>query len=112
MPDGFARRDDRHFDQGTQRAILRLYRVSPPSALAAARPRARERSAARRYVVWGERDPYISSRFAEAYTAALGGPAEQVSCPARATGRGSTRPELVERIGTFLDGGDAQAASA
>ncbi len=45
-------------DRGTQRAILRLYRASPATALGALGPRLRE---ARRptLVIWGAHDPYI-----------------------------------------------------
>ncbi|MFZ2113027.1 MAG: alpha/beta hydrolase [Solirubrobacteraceae bacterium] len=58
------------FDQGTQRAILRLYRSSPSEALA----RAGERLELLRMpslVLWGMQDPYIPERFAGAYAQAL-----------------------------------------
>src|SRR4051794_39519644 len=51
-----------HFDQGTQRAILRLYRSSPPAKLAAAGERLGELQVPA-LVVWGTRDPYIPARF-------------------------------------------------
>ena len=60
-----------HFDQGTQRAILRLYRSSPPDE---ARRRRRAASAScdvPALVVWGTRDPYIPARFGRDYAAAL-----------------------------------------
>ena len=59
-----------HFDQGTQRAILRLYRSASPEVLAAAGARlgSLEMPA---LVVWGMRDPYIPARFARAYADAL-----------------------------------------
>ena len=59
-----------HFDQGTQRAILRLYRSSPPSVLEAA-GRGLSEIDAPALVVWGMEDPYIPSRFARAYADAL-----------------------------------------
>jgi pimeloyl-ACP methyl ester carboxylesterase len=59
-----------HFDYGTQRAILRLYRSAPPEVLAGAGERlsALDMPA---LVVWGERDPYIPTRFARDYASAL-----------------------------------------
>jgi pimeloyl-ACP methyl ester carboxylesterase len=64
-----------HFDQGTQRAILRLYRSSPEDALARAGLDLGQVDCPA-LVVWGDRDPYLGPAFADAYAAALGGPAE------------------------------------
>lgn len=58
------------FDQGTQRAILRLYRSADPQRLASAGSQL-GRIEAPALVVWGERDPYIPARFADAYAQAL-----------------------------------------
>jgi pimeloyl-ACP methyl ester carboxylesterase len=63
------------FDVGTQRAILRLYRSAPETALERA-GQGLDRIAAPALVVWGERDPYIAPSFARAYAGALGGPAD------------------------------------
>jgi pimeloyl-ACP methyl ester carboxylesterase len=54
------------FDQGTQRAILRLYRSVDEPALAAAGAGldALDMPA---LVVWGDRDPWLSCAFADAY---------------------------------------------
>jgi pimeloyl-ACP methyl ester carboxylesterase len=60
-----------HFDQGTQRAILRLYRSAPEDVLAAA-GRDLGRIAAPGLVVWGADDPYLPSHFADLYAQALG----------------------------------------
>ncbi len=60
-----------HFDQGTQRAILRLYRSSPPEVLAANGARLGA-LAMPSLVLWGMRDPYIPARFGRAYAEALG----------------------------------------
>lgn len=59
-----------HFDQGTQRAILRLYRSSPPQALARAGERL-DRLTMPALVAWGTHDPYIPQRFAREYARAL-----------------------------------------
>ena len=59
-----------HFDHGTQRAILRLYRSGAPEVLA----RAGENLGtveAPALVLWGEQDPYIPEKFAQAYADVL-----------------------------------------
>jgi pimeloyl-ACP methyl ester carboxylesterase len=63
------------FDQGTQRAILRLYRSGSPPALARAGIGLGEIECPA-LIVWGDRDRYIDGRFAQAYADALGGPTE------------------------------------
>jgi pimeloyl-ACP methyl ester carboxylesterase len=100
-----ALRDDTfaHFDQGTQRAILRLYRSSPPERLAAAGAALR-RVSAPALVLWGDRDPYIPARFADAYAAALGGPAEVVHLAAAGHWPWCDAPDVVARVAAFLDG--------
>jgi pimeloyl-ACP methyl ester carboxylesterase len=57
-------------DQGTQRAILRLYRSAPEDALARAGEQL-GRITCPALVLWGEHDPYIPPRFAQAYADAL-----------------------------------------
>jgi pimeloyl-ACP methyl ester carboxylesterase len=89
-----------HFDAGTQRAILRLYRSSPPEVLAEA-GRALGTIAAPALVLHGARDRYIPARFADGLAASLGdGVAEHVA------GAGHwpwlDRPELVDRVAAFL----------
>jgi len=102
LPAGRAEPVLEHFDPGTQRAILRLYRASPPEALADA---GRELGSvtAPALVLHGQGDRYVPRRFADGLAAALGdGRAEHV------TGAGHwpwlNRPELVDRVGSFLDG--------
>src|SRR2546430_15084428 len=57
MPDAWLDSVLDHFDQGTQRAILRLYRSSPPDVLAAAGD-GPGRLDVPALVVWGMKDPY------------------------------------------------------
>lgn len=72
LPGSIGREAGAHFDQGTQRAILRLYRSAPPDALAdAGRDLARLRGVPST-VVWGARDPFIPTAFAHRYGEALG----------------------------------------
>jgi pimeloyl-ACP methyl ester carboxylesterase len=89
-----------HFDQGTQRAILRLYRSSPPDALAAAGARLGEIGAPA-LVVWGTRDPYIPARFAQAYAKALGG-AELMTLDDAGHWPWLDRPEVIDRVVEFV----------
>jgi pimeloyl-ACP methyl ester carboxylesterase len=91
-----------HFDQGTQRAILQLYRASPEDALARAGLDL-GRIDCPALVVWGDRDSYIPSTFAEAYAGALGGNAEVLHLNDAGHWPWHDRPDAVDRIAAFLD---------
>jgi len=89
-----------HFDQGTQRAILRLYRASPPELL--------ERNGARlgelrapALILWPDDDPYIDASFGQEYANALGGETE-LELISGGHWTWHERPELVERVAAFL----------
>jgi pimeloyl-ACP methyl ester carboxylesterase len=95
------------FDQGTQRAILRLYRGSPPDVLAQA-GRHLDRIDAPTLVVWGESDRFLPTRFAEAYAARLPNARlhrvrDAGHCP------WIDQPGLVEDICAFLARDDGQS---
>jgi pimeloyl-ACP methyl ester carboxylesterase len=101
MPDAFVDSVMAHFDEGTQRAILRLYRSAPPAVL--------EREGARlgaltcpALVVWGDQDPYIPAHFADAYAAALGGDAKALHVAGAGHWPWLDEPALVDRICGFL----------
>lgn len=86
----------RHFDHGTQRAILKLYRTeravtAPLDAVTAPA-----------LVLWGERDRYLDPAWAERVAAALGGPAEVEIVPGAGHWPWLDRPELVQRIAQYL----------
>jgi pimeloyl-ACP methyl ester carboxylesterase len=101
MPDEWLESVSRQFDQGTQRAILRLYRSAPPPVLARAGDRLGEvRCPA--LVVWGDRDPFIPPRFADAYAAALPGAEEVVHLEGAGHWPWLDRPEVVETVARFL----------
>lgn len=55
------------FDQGTQRAILRLHRSANAGALTEILPKVKSPT----LVVWGERDPWFGSELADALTGTL-----------------------------------------
>jgi pimeloyl-ACP methyl ester carboxylesterase len=78
---GLADRAWSHFDHGTQRAALKLYRSAPPEVLEASGSRLGEITAPA-LILWGAADPYIPPDFARAYADALGGPTRVEITPA------------------------------
>ena len=100
----------RHFDQGTQRAILRLYRSSPEDELARAGADL-DRLSCPALVLWPDRDPYIPARFGEAYAAALPG-ARLVPLLGAGHWPWVGRPQVVDAVAAFLAGGEVPAAAA
>jgi pimeloyl-ACP methyl ester carboxylesterase len=92
-----------HFDHGTQRAILKLYRASPPEVLASAGERLGEVRAPA-LILWSTGDPYLPSKFAERHAEALGG---EVAVELVEGGHWlwHERPEVVERANEFLGTG-------
>lgn len=99
--DALADRAWSHFDHGTQRAALRLYRSAPPEVLEAAGRRLGEITAPA-LVLWGEEDPYIAADFAHAYAEALGGGARVEVASEAGHWPWLDRPQLVEEIASFL----------
>jgi pimeloyl-ACP methyl ester carboxylesterase len=100
MPDAWLDSVIDHFDQGTQRAILRLYRSSPPDVLAAAGERLGALTMPA-FVAWGMEDPYIPGRFGAAYASALPD-AELVELPDAGHWPWLDRPDLMDRLVEFL----------
>jgi pimeloyl-ACP methyl ester carboxylesterase len=92
-----------HLDQGTQRAILDLYRWADPERLAACGARLSSITAPA-LVVWGERDPYIPVSFASAYAAALGGPVDVDVRPGAGHWPWLDDPAVVDHVVEFLVG--------
>jgi len=100
LPRDVADRAWADFDQGTQRAILRLYRSAAPDELARHGRRLGELRCPA-LVLWPTDDPYFDAELGRRYADALGGPVELELVegghwPWRA------RPELVELAATFL----------
>jgi pimeloyl-ACP methyl ester carboxylesterase len=85
-----------HFDQGTQRAILKLYRSAPEDALAAAGRRLGDVDCSA-LVVWGDEDCYIPPRFGDGLAAALGD-ATVEHLPDAGHWPWLERPDLVARL--------------
>ena len=101
LPRDLADAEWEHFDQGTQRAILRLYRSADPDVLVAAGARLHELTAPA-LVVWGDEDPYLPLRFADDYAAALGGPADVLRVAGGGHWSWREREDVLDRIAAFL----------
>jgi pimeloyl-ACP methyl ester carboxylesterase len=87
----------RHFDHGTQRAILRLYRsarenVAPLGEIGAPA-----------LVIWGERDPYLGPAWAERIAAALGGETRVQTVPEAGHWPWMDRTEIVQDVAEYLE---------
>jgi pimeloyl-ACP methyl ester carboxylesterase len=93
----------RHFDHGTQRAILKLYRSAPPEVLAAA-GRDLGSIASPALVLWPDADPYIDARFGDAYAEALGGQVTRETITGAGHWPWVDRPEVIDRVAAFLAG--------
>ncbi|HWJ50473.1 MAG TPA: alpha/beta hydrolase [Solirubrobacteraceae bacterium] len=100
MPDAWLDSVMDHFDEGTQRAILRLYRSSPPEVLEAAGEQLGALSMPA-LVAWGVKDPYIPARFAAEYAHALPH-AELIELPDAGHWPWIDRPDLIDRLVEFL----------
>ena len=88
------------FDHGTQRAVLKLYRASPPEVLARAGERLGELRCPA-LIEWPTRDPYIGTEFGQLLADALGGETrlEHVDGGHYAW---LDQPELIDRVAEFV----------
>jgi pimeloyl-ACP methyl ester carboxylesterase len=93
----------RHWDHGTQRAILKLFRSAPPAKLAAAGERLGAVEAPA-LVVHGADDPYVPLSFAQALADALGGRTHVEVVESARHWPWIDRPEVVDRVADFLLG--------
>ena|GEM_PF-273620 len=88
------------FDQGTQRALLRLHRAADEARLAQLGARL-DSVRVPALVIWGERDPWLDPHFADAYGTALAGATVQ-----RVAEAGHwpwlDRPEVMARVAEFV----------
>jgi pimeloyl-ACP methyl ester carboxylesterase len=88
------------FDQGTQRAILRILRDGSPERLRASGA-GLSRLGMPSLILWGERDPWFAPRFADDYARVLGR-ARVKRIAAAGHFPWLARPEVVELIAGFL----------
>jgi pimeloyl-ACP methyl ester carboxylesterase len=101
LPRSFADSVWEHFDHGTQRAILRLYR-SAPSDVLAAKGAGLGAIEAPALVVYGRRDPYIPAEFAQRYADALGPQATAKVLDDAGHWPWLDNPDLVDEVAGFL----------
>ena len=92
-----------HFDHGTQRAILKLYRSAPPDVLAAEGEGLGDITAPA-LVVWGDPDPFLPTDLAQRYADALGGPAQVEIVAGGRHWPWVGRPATVDLVAGFLAG--------
>jgi pimeloyl-ACP methyl ester carboxylesterase len=90
-----------HFDHGTQRAILKLYRSAPPDVIAASGDRLGELRGPN-LVAWGTSDPYIADDYAQQLADALGGDTRLELIPDGHHWSWVGRPETVDLVTGFL----------
>ena len=90
-----------HFDRGTKRAILELYRDADPEKFIPVAAALKSLTGAA-LVVWGDADPYIGSQFADRIAGALGGEARVEHLPDAGHWPWLDRPEVVDEVCEFL----------
>ena len=103
LPDELIESIWRHFDHGTQRAILKLYRASPPEVLGRHGGRLGDVRAPA-LVLWPAHDPYISAEFGERYAQALSN-AKLEMVEDCGHWMWLDRPDLIDRAAAFLTDG-------
>ena len=86
----------RHFDHGTQRAILRLYRSARENVAAL------DEVTAPALVLWGERDRYLGPEWADRIAAALGGETKVERVPEAGHWPWLDRPEILQIVQDYL----------
>jgi pimeloyl-ACP methyl ester carboxylesterase len=100
LPETIADRAYDEFDHGSQRAVLRLYRASPPEVLARTGERLGELRQ-RTLIEWPTADPYLGAEFGQRLADALGGPTE-LNLLEAGHYAWLERPEMIERVAAFV----------
>jgi pimeloyl-ACP methyl ester carboxylesterase len=100
LPDAWIDSVMDHFDQGTQRAILRLYRSSSSEVLEKAGKHLSLLDMPS-LVLWAQQDPYISASFGTEYARALPN-SELVELTEAGHWWWLDRPDAIERLADFL----------
>jgi pimeloyl-ACP methyl ester carboxylesterase len=100
-----------HWDRGTRRAILELYRDADPDKVAALGHELK-RLTCPGLVVWGDADPFIDAEFADVLAEKLGGPTRVEHLPDAGHWPWYDRPDVVDVVADFLTTDRTPAASA
>jgi pimeloyl-ACP methyl ester carboxylesterase len=101
LPDSFVDRFWPDFDRGTRRAILRLYRASPPDVLARAGERLGDLSCPT-LILWPTEDPYIGPEWGPRYAEAIGENARLEMIDRAGHWMWLDRPDVIDKAVAFL----------
>ena len=101
VPEALADHAYEHFDHGTQRAILKLYRSASPQRLAAAQKHLSAITAPA-LVLWGTPEPYLPPENAQRMADALGGEARVELVDGAGHWPWVAKPEVVSSVSSFL----------
>ncbi|MGI8944802.1 MAG: alpha/beta fold hydrolase [Thermoleophilaceae bacterium] len=101
LPGDFIDSAHRHFDHGTQRAILKLHRAAPPATLARC-GQDLDRIEVPSLILSSGEDPYVPAEFGAAYAEALGGEPRLELLERAGHWAWLDRPELIETTAEFL----------
>jgi pimeloyl-ACP methyl ester carboxylesterase len=91
-----------HYDRGTRRAVLELYRDADPEKLGAIGAKLAALTCPG-LVVWGDADPFIDARYADFYRDGLGGDVRVEHLPDAGHWPWLDRPDAVEKVADFLE---------
>jgi pimeloyl-ACP methyl ester carboxylesterase len=111
LPDWFINRFWRDFDRGTRRAILRLYRASPPEKNARDGERLGELRCPA-LILWSTQDPYVGPEWGQRYADALGGDVRPEMIENAGHSPWLDRPDMVEKAAEFLEPARAERPEA
>lgn len=101
LPDSFTDNIWRHFDRGTRRAILRLYRASPSEVLAGAGERLGDLSCPT-LILWPTEDPYLGPEWGPRFAEAIGQNARLEMIERAGHWPWLDRPDVIEKTDAFL----------
>ena len=93
----------KHYDHGTQRAILKLYRSAPPEVLEKS-GRDLGRIDCPTLILWSDQDPYSDPKYGAACAEAIGDNAELRIIEGAGHWMWLDRPDLIDDVAKFLAG--------